>query len=60
MRTEQLDDLTIDRWRTEPRFHALELEEEQEQGQAPPLWKDLVFAAVFALLLWIAAGAVFG
>ena len=60
MRTEHLDDLTIDRWRLEPRFHPLELEEAQEQGQAPPLWKDLVLAAVFALVLWIVAGAVFG
>jgi hypothetical protein len=60
VRTEQFDDLTIDRWRLEPRFHALELEEAQEQDQAPPLWKDLVFAAIFALLLWVVAGAVFG
>jgi hypothetical protein len=60
VRTEQFDDLTIERWRLEPRFHALELQEAQDEGQAPPLWKDLVFAAVFALLLWIVAAAVFG
>jgi hypothetical protein len=51
------DDWTIDRWKTEPRLVGLELSDAVEQ--APPLWKDLTFASVLAVLLWGAAIVVF-
>jgi hypothetical protein len=54
------DDLTIDRWRVEPRLRGLELDEPNEQEQAPPLWADLAMASGVALVLWMAAAAVFG
>ena len=61
MRTRQYDDdWTIDRWRLEPRVHALEFEEPRTVEQAPPLWKDLTFASIAAALLWAAAALVFG
>ena len=60
MRTRNYDDWTIDRWRLEPRFRALEFEEPGTPEQAPPLWKDLTLASVAAALLWAAAAIVFG
>ena len=61
MRTRQYDDdWTIDRWRLEPRFRALEFEEPRPPEQTPPLWKDLTFASITAALLWAAAALVFG
>lgn len=59
MDTRNLDDWTIKRWRTEPRFGVLEFDESDRTEQAPPLWKDLTIASVVALLLWMAAAAVF-
>lgn len=60
MQTRPYDDLTIARWRTEPHIHGLELGDLVEQEQAPPLWKDVTLASVVALVLWIAAAALFG
>ena len=60
MRTRNHDDWTIDRWRLEPRYRTLELDEPTATEQAPPLWKDLTLAAVVAALLWAAAALVFG
>jgi hypothetical protein len=47
------DDMTIERWKTEPRLLGLEYTEAVEQ--APPLWKDLTVASALAALLWAAA-----
>lgn len=60
MHTQHYDDLTIERWRVEPRVHDLQLGDADEQDQAPPLWKDLTLALAVALLWWMAAAAVFG
>jgi len=54
------DHLTIERWRLEPRISGLEFEDSPAADHAPPLWKDLTLASVLALLLWLAAAAVFG
>jgi hypothetical protein len=35
------------------------MDESQGIEQAPPLWKDLTLALIVAVLLWIAAAAVF-
>jgi hypothetical protein len=51
----KFDDWTIDRWRTEPQWRALDLDEPQFVEQAPPLWKDLTLASVVAAALWVAA-----
>lgn len=59
MDTREVDDWTIKRWRTEPRYDVLEFDEAPGQEQAPPLWKDLTIASIVALLLWMAAAAVF-
>jgi len=50
-----IDDWTIDRWRTEPQWRALELDDPQLVDQAPALWKDLTVASVVAAALWVAA-----
>jgi hypothetical protein len=50
------DDLTIDRWRIEPRPQPFD-PDDLIQDLAPPLWKDLTVAAVAAGLLWVAAVA---
>ncbi|HEX6973915.1 MAG TPA: hypothetical protein VF147_05905 [Vicinamibacterales bacterium] len=60
MQTQRYDDLVINRWRLEPRLRGLELGDPDEQEQAPPLWKDLTLASIIALVLWMAAAAVFG
>lgn len=60
MQTRHYDDVTIDRWRLEPRVRGLELGDAEEQAQAPPLWKDLTLACIVALLLWMGAAAAFG
>ena len=44
----------------EPRLSGLEFEDSPASDQAPPLWKDLTLASVLAVLLWVAAAAVFG
>lgn len=57
MNTPNYDDWTIDRSRL---LRALELDESSTVEQSPPLWKDLALASVVALLLWVAAVAIFG
>lgn len=57
MTKRKADDLTIERWKTEPKLMGLEL---TELDQAPPLWKDLTLASAVAVLLWGAALVVFG
>ena len=57
MTKRKADDLTIERWKTEPKLMGLEL---TELDQAPPLWKDLTLASAIAVLLWAAAAVVFG
>ena len=59
MNSQNYDDRTIERWRLEPRLSGLELEDSQTAEQAPPLWKDLALASVIALVLWLAAAAMF-
>jgi hypothetical protein len=53
------DDLTIERFRTEPRLTDLEFSDTTVE-EAPPLWKDLMLASALAVLLWGAAAIVFG
>ncbi len=60
MATRNYDEWTIDRWRREPKFGPLQLDESPQIDQAPPLWKDLALAAVVALGLWVAAVILFG
>ena len=60
MSTRHYDNWTIERWRIEPRLSGLEFEESPSAEQATPLWKDLTLASVLALLLWMAAAAIFG
>ncbi len=50
------DNPTIDRWRTEQPRRLLDIEVEHAD-QNPPLWKDLTYASVIALLLWVMAAA---
>ena len=57
MRIRNLNDWTIERWRTEPRLRVPEIEVE-DAGENPPLWKDVTFASMIALLLWAMAAAV--
>ena len=55
------DEWTVERWRTEPRWHPLEnVEEPQLVETAPPLWKDVTVAAIAAVLLWGAVVVLFG
>jgi hypothetical protein len=54
-----LDDFTIERWKTEPRLVGLEFSD-TTIDKAPPLWKDLTVASAVAILLWGAAAIVFG
>ena len=54
-----LDDWTIERWKTEPRLAGLQLSDLPSVEQAPPLWKDLTVASALAVLLWLAAAVVF-
>ena len=57
MRTRNFSDWTIERWRTEPRLRMTDIEVE-DAGENPPLWKDVTYASVIALLLWAMAAAV--
>lgn len=50
------DEWTIERWKTEPRLTGLEVPD--SSIETPPLWKDLMFASVIAVLLWSAAALV--
>jgi hypothetical protein len=55
------DELTVERWRIEPRWRILEdVDEPPFVEQAPPLWKDLTVASIAAVLLWGAAVVLFG
>jgi hypothetical protein len=60
MNSRNSDDWTIERWRQEPRISGLEFEDSPSPEQAPPLWKDLTFAAVLAVVLWVTAALIFG
>ena len=60
MKTSELDDWTVSRWRLEPRVRGFEFDDPDAAEQAPPLWKDLTLASFVAVLLWAAAAAVFG
>jgi hypothetical protein len=59
MPVRDLEDWTISRWRLEPRLKGLELDDLPLVDQPPALWQDLALASVVALLLWVAAAAVF-
>jgi hypothetical protein len=50
------DEWIISRWQTRPPVWD-SLEEQDERVAAPPLWKDLLVACGFALLLWAVAAA---
>ena len=50
------DSPTIVRWQTEQPLRMLDFEVE-DADQNPPLWKDLTYASVIALLLWVMAAA---
>ena len=50
------DQWIIRRWETRPPVWT-SLEVPDERITTPPLWKDLLVACGFALLLWLAAAA---
>ena len=58
MRTRNLENWTIDRWRTEPRLRLTDFDGSEAAEQAPPLWKDLTCAWLIAMVLWGMAAAV--
>ena len=60
MTTRNYDEWAIERWRTEPHYSSLDLEEPAPADQAPALWKDLTLASIAAALLWVTAAIVFG
>jgi hypothetical protein len=60
VRTRNADDWTIKRWRTEPHYSSLDMDDPVLNEQAPALWKDLTLASIAALLLWAAAALMFG
>jgi hypothetical protein len=51
------DDWTIKRWRTEPRLIGLEFSDSIGDA-SPPLWKDLIVAAVVLAVALLAIAAV--
>ena len=53
MTSNNADEWTIERWRTEPRLLGLEFTDTVDE--APPLWKDVMLASAVAILLWVAA-----
>jgi hypothetical protein len=57
--TRNYNDWTIDRWKVDPKFPSLELDDPSPVDQTPPLWKDLTLASVVALALWIVAALIF-
>jgi hypothetical protein len=57
--TRNYDDWTTDRWKVEPKFPWLDIDE-PATDQAPPLWIDLVLASVVALALWVVVAVLFG
>lgn len=58
MGTRHYDDWTVESWRIEPRLHPTDADA-PDADQTPPLWKDLTFASIAAILLWGAAVAIF-
>ncbi|HXW06372.1 MAG TPA: hypothetical protein VD833_14130 [Vicinamibacterales bacterium] len=59
MNTPSQDEWTVERWRLEPRWRPVDVDEPLPD-LAPPLWKDLTVAAVTAGLLWLVAVALLG
>jgi hypothetical protein len=57
MRARDYDEWTIDRWRVEPRWRVLDIDETPASDVVPPLWKDLAVALAVALALWLSAMA---
>jgi hypothetical protein len=55
------DDLVVESWRTEPRLSHLQALEVDESSypDAPAWWKDIVFATLLAIVLWLSAAALF-
>jgi hypothetical protein len=60
-KTRDVDNWTISRWKVEPPVRVLDDGFDDIAGldEAPPLWKDLTLASIVAVLLWLAAAAVF-
>ena len=54
------DDRTVDRWRLEPRFKALEIDDPPDLDHVPTLWKDLTLVSVVAVVLWVTAAVLSG
>lgn len=48
-------DWTIERWRTEPAWKRLEIDDPAVTEDEPALWKDLTLALLAAGLLWAGA-----
>jgi hypothetical protein len=57
--TRNYDEFTVEHWRLEP-HRVLEFEDPLIVDEAPPLWKDLMLATLFLLVLLAAAAAVLG
>jgi hypothetical protein len=55
----QYKDRTVDRWKIEPKFERLEIDDPPASDIAPPLWKDLTLALAVAAALWMTAAVVF-
>ena len=60
MSTRNSDDWTIDRWRLERRFNAIEIDDPPDLDHAPTLWKDLTLVLVVAAVLWLTTAVLFG
>ena len=59
-RTQQENEWTIERWRTEPEWRHLEIDDPVVPEDDPALWKDLTLATLTAGLLWTAAVMLLG
>lgn len=59
MKSDAREELTVDRWRLEPRLHVTEPWEPGSPEQAPPLWKDVALAWFVAVALWGSAALLF-
>jgi hypothetical protein len=57
--TRNYDDWTTDRWKVEPKFPWLDIDEPAVTDRAPSLWNDLALASVVALALWVVAVLLF-
>ena len=59
-KTPDLENWTIRSWRVEPKIRLSDDGlDDLSVEQAPALWKDLTLASIVAVLLWLAAAAVF-